>query len=92
MLARNNQPLENLSRMSFEILQAFFERASAFGSIAQLEEINETYTMIDSMIHGKQRKYSLNTSRIKEWQRPPMISLPEYRKKFGNNENGMMIQ
>ncbi len=87
-----NQPLENLSRMSFEILQAFFERASAFGSIAQLEEINETYTKIDSMIRGKQRKYSLNTSIIKEWQRPPMISLPEYRKKFRIKENELFTQ
>lgn len=69
-----NQELEALSKMSFQILQVFIRRLeSRYGPM--LDDVNKTIKLIQ---HKKERFY-LDIQDIREHERPPMISLPEYR-------------
>jgi len=77
-----NRPLHELSRMSFEILQAFSKIAEAAGAFVNLEKINQMYTLIEPKNSDEKKEYELNTKYVVAVQRPPMISVPQYREKF----------
>lgn len=78
-----NRPLYELSKMSFEILQAFSEKANALGVFLNLEQINNLYTLIQPKFFGGKVNYQLDKSPIIAFQRPPMITVKEYLEKFG---------
>lgn len=74
-----NQETQALGVMSFVILKTFFNRIQRLGLI-------DTKTpLYDEMIQYKRTpdEYQKDIYKIVGHERPPMISIPEYRKKFG---------
>ena len=70
-----NQTLSALSQMSFAIIQVFIQRLEEKNMIKLLEEINQSMKLI---VH-RQQSYTLEVKEIHDRERPPMISIPEYR-------------
>jgi glucosyl-3-phosphoglycerate synthase len=73
-----NKPTISLGKMSFGILQTFIKRAKALGIFEKAE--HET---ILRQFQVKKDHYVQNQLSIVEEERPPMIEIEEYRKKFG---------
>src|SRR5574341_444642 len=71
----HNQPLEALSKMSFAIIQAVIRKLERRYGRAILEEVNKTMKLIR---YGDER-FFLDVEEIAEQERPPIVSLPEYR-------------
>jgi glucosyl-3-phosphoglycerate synthase len=73
-----NQDTKALGRMSFAILKTFINRQKRLGLIdlkgSLYDEIIQ-YNLVDS-------EYQADTLQIKGLERPPIISIPEYREKF----------
>jgi nucleotide-binding universal stress UspA family protein len=73
-----NQELQALGKMSFQILQVFIRRLeSRHGPM--LAEVNKTM----KLIRHEQNQFYLDIEDIREHERPPMISVPEYRRLHG---------
>lgn len=72
-----NKPTQALGKMAFGILQTFIKRAKALGVFEKAE--HET---ILRQFQVKQNHYEQNLMEIIEEERPPMIEIEEYRKKF----------
>lgn len=73
-----NQSLQNLSKMSFAIIQVMLSKLEKKYNTVFLEEVNKTMKIIH---YGPNRMY-LEVEEIVEIERPPMITIPEYREKF----------
>lgn len=73
-----NKPTQSLGKMSFGILQTFIKRAKALGILEKAD--HET---ILRQFQVTKDQYQQNKVSIIEEERPPMIELEEYRKKFG---------
>jgi glucosyl-3-phosphoglycerate synthase len=73
-----NQDLQSLGRMAFGILQTFFNRVDDTDRLELEYELN---TIIRQMVAQKD-EYSFDDIEIEEVERPPMIELEQYRKKF----------
>ena len=73
-----NQDTKALGRMAFSILKTFINRKVKLGLI----RLNEN--MFDEMIQYNlvRNKYRPDVTRPKAIERPPMVEIPEYRKKF----------
>ena len=74
-----NSSLESLSKMAFGILQVFAKRANTLGKLILVKDIRNRFRIIE---HTKDRAYNLKKIVIKEKQRPPIITITQYRKKF----------
>jgi len=73
-----NQELQALGKMAFQILQVFIQRLeSRHGPM--LAEVNKTM----KLIQHEQDRFYLDIEDIREHERPPMISVPEYRRLRG---------
>jgi glucosyl-3-phosphoglycerate synthase len=70
----HNQPLEALSKMSFVILQAVMSKLEKRLDRPILEEVNKTM----KLVRHQQGSYFLDVEEVAEYQRPPMVELPEY--------------
>jgi len=75
----HNQPLVNLSRMAFAILQVFVARLEARSKVRLLEEVHRSM----KMIQYEPGRFFLNVERISDVERPPMLSIPAYRRDRG---------
>lgn len=75
----HNQPLEALSKMSFAIIQAVMRKVETRFGQDILESVNKSMKLIRS----EQDYFWLEVEEIVEKERPPMISLPEYRQLWG---------
>ena len=73
-----NQETRDLGKMAFGILRAFLFRAEALGVIGKLPELSTELKQFQA--HDEEFEQVSHT--IVEEERPPMIELPEYRKKF----------
>ncbi len=73
-----NKPTQSLGKMSFGILQTFIKRAKALGIFEKADHETILRQFQVTKDHYQQNKIS-----IIEEERPPMIELEEYRKKFG---------
>jgi hypothetical protein len=73
----HNQPLEALSKMSFTILQAFMSKLERRAHVELLEDVNRSMKLLRRQ-HGS---YFLDVEELPEFDRPPLIDLPEYRQK-----------
>lgn len=73
-----NKPTQALGKMSFGILQTFIKRAKALGILEKADHETILRQFQVTKDHYQQNKIS-----IVEEERPPMIELEEYRKKFG---------
>jgi glucosyl-3-phosphoglycerate synthase len=74
----HNQPLEALSKMSFAIIQAVIRKLESRYGQNFLEDVNQTM----KLIRYEQDSFMLEIEEIAERDRPPMIELPEYRKRL----------
>lgn len=74
-----NQSTLSLGKMSFGILQSFLTRMEAFGMVDKLPELQNTFRQFQA----EGNRYEQVTFDIVEEERPPMLDIPEYRKKFG---------
>jgi glucosyl-3-phosphoglycerate synthase len=74
-----NQDTKALGKMSFAILKTFINRQKKLGLIdfkgTLYDEIIQ-YNLVDN-------EFRAETLQIKGLERPPMITIPEYREKFG---------
>ena len=75
----HNQPLPNLSRMSFLIMQVVLKRLGERHQVHLLGEANLTMNLIR---YGP-KHYFLEPEEIRENERPPMLNIPEYRRRRG---------
>ena len=73
-----NKPTQALGKMSFGILQTFIKRTKALGIIEKAE--HET---ILRQFQVQEEQYRQLKLEIIEEERPPMITIEEYRKQFG---------
>ncbi|HID84264.1 MAG TPA: glucosyl-3-phosphoglycerate synthase [Anaerolineales bacterium] len=74
-----NQPLRDLSKMAFAIIQVVIRRLEDRHKIRLLEDFNKTM----NLIRYEMGRYWLEPQEIRERERPPIVTLPEYREKFG---------
>jgi glucosyl-3-phosphoglycerate synthase len=73
-----NQDTKALGRMAFAILKTFFTRQRRSGMIDLKEDLFDEiiqYNLVDN-------EYRPETLQIKGLERPPMVTIPEYREKF----------
>ncbi|MFQ5849368.1 MAG: glucosyl-3-phosphoglycerate synthase [Candidatus Binatia bacterium] len=70
-----NQALPALSQMSFAIIQVFLKRLEERKKIELLEELNQSM----KLVKRKRRAYALEVRDIQDYERPPMITIPEYQ-------------
>ena len=74
-----NQSTTDLGKMSFGILQSFLNRLQTYGMAKNLPELHGLFRQFQA----EGRRYEQVTREIVEEERPPMITLPEYRKRHG---------
>lgn len=70
----HNQHLEALSKMSFAIIQTVIRKLEKRFGRAVLEDVNRSM----KMIRHDNKGYFLDVEQIPEYERPPMIEVPEY--------------
>lgn len=75
-----NKPTISLGKMSFGILQTFLKRAQALGKFENVD-----HKTILRQFQVTKSQYQQNEISIIEEERPPMIEIEEYRKKFGRS-------
>ncbi len=69
-----NQDLFDLSKMSFAIMQVALKRLGDRHRVHLLEEVNRSM----KLIHYSADRFFLEVKDIEDWERPPLITLPEY--------------
>ena len=74
-----NQQTIALGRMGFGILQTFLSRMKAMGLMSDLPEFNN----ILRQFQAHNQEFETIEHLIIEEERPPMLTIPEYRKKMG---------
>ena len=74
-----NQPTQALGRMSFGIIQSFFNRLEAHRMVDKLPVLSN----ICRQFQAQDNRYEQVVQEIVEEERPPMITVPAYRKKYG---------
>ncbi|RME75931.1 MAG: glucosyl-3-phosphoglycerate synthase [Chloroflexi bacterium] len=77
-----NQSLSALSRMAFAIIQVFIDHLEQRQKVKLLSEINRTM----KIIRYEMETYSLEERPIHDHCRPPIITLPEYRRRYNISE------
>lgn len=71
-----NQSLLSLSKMSFEIIQVVLERVGHARGVDLLNELNSSL----KLIQYEEDAFQLDVTDIRVRERPPMLSIPEYRR------------
>ena len=74
-----NQTTNALGKMSFGILQTFLNRLKSYGMVDKLPEMETVYRQFQA----EGNRYDQLTRDIVEDERPPMITIPAYREKYG---------
>jgi len=74
-----NQSTNALGKMSFGILQTFINRLKAYGMVDRLPDMATIYRQFQA----EGNRYEQLTREIVEYERPPMITIPAYREKYG---------
>lgn len=75
----HNQSLAALSRMSFTIAQAVFRKLERRYGHPFLDDVNKTM----KTVQYEGRRYRLLVDEVAELERPPMVTIPAYRARFG---------
>jgi glucosyl-3-phosphoglycerate synthase len=73
----HNQPLVNLSKMSFAILQVFIARLESRYGVELLDKANRSMKLVIQ----EPSRFALDIADIGDHERPPMITLPAYRQR-----------
>jgi glucosyl-3-phosphoglycerate synthase len=74
----HNQPLGELSKMSFAIIQTLIRKIDERQQLSLLKDVNRTMKIVSR----EKERFFLDVVEIAELQRPAMISIPEYGEKF----------
>jgi glucosyl-3-phosphoglycerate synthase len=75
-----NQELVPLSKMAFAITQVVMQRLEQRQRVQLVEPINQTMKLIRAVEEGG---YHLELREIRDHERPPIATLPEYRRQRG---------
>jgi glycosyltransferase involved in cell wall biosynthesis len=75
-----NQELMPLSKMAFAIIQVVIQRLEQRQRVHLLEPINQSMKLIR---YAEDDGFHLEVRQISDHERPPMISIPEYRRARG---------
>jgi hypothetical protein len=70
-----NQTLASLSQMAFAIIQVVMQRLQEKNRIQMIDEVNRSM----KLIKPQEKSYALELKPIQDRERPPMITIPEYR-------------
>jgi glucosyl-3-phosphoglycerate synthase len=73
-----NQSLLSLSKMAFAIIQVVIERRGQNGGTALMDEMNRSM----KLIHYSPTELFLEVKEIRENERPPIVTLPDYQRRF----------
>jgi glucosyl-3-phosphoglycerate synthase len=73
-----NQETRSLGKMSFGILQTFLNRMKTYGLMRDMPDIN---TLL-RQFQVRENQFEMVEQNIIEYERPPMITIPEYLEKF----------
>ncbi|MGM5483549.1 MAG: glucosyl-3-phosphoglycerate synthase [Nanobdellota archaeon] len=73
-----NQTIDSLSKMAFGILGVFSKRANTLGKLILVRSLKHKLRIIVK----EEGDYKIKELKITDKQRPPMITIPEYRRKF----------
>jgi glucosyl-3-phosphoglycerate synthase len=73
-----NQSVHALSKMSFGILHTFFSRLEKYGESRMLAELGRKHIAVSAV----DSRHEVSLTEVTTVERPPMIELEEYRKKF----------
>lgn len=74
-----NQETKALGKMSFVIQKTFLDRLEKLSRIRLKQDMYEEmiqYSLVRS-------QYQSEVNKLSAWERPPIIEIPEYRRKFG---------
>jgi len=74
-----NQSIEALRSMSYRILKILLQRADDMGRIEIFRDISDSLQVIT----GVENNYSIEKKKVWGIERPPMITIAEYREKRG---------
>jgi glucosyl-3-phosphoglycerate synthase len=74
-----NQPTTDLGKMSFGILRAFLSRMTSLGMVKDMAELST----ILRQFQARDTQYEQVMMEIREEERPPMVTVPAYREKYG---------
>jgi len=73
-----NQSVQALSRMSFGILRTFLRRLEKYGEVERLKELNSSHIALEVL----EARHGAVATEISAEERPPIIEIKEYRRKF----------
>ena len=76
-----NQSTQALGKMSFGILQTFLSRVESLGILHDVPELSN----VMRQFQARDNAYEQLESPLQEVERPPMIEVPAYQKKFGRH-------
>jgi glucosyl-3-phosphoglycerate synthase len=74
-----NQPTVDLGKMAFGILQSFINRLRTYGLITGTPDMSSLFRQFQA----EGSRYEMIAREMIEEERPPMMSIPEYRKRHG---------
>jgi glucosyl-3-phosphoglycerate synthase len=77
-----NQSLSALSKMAFEITQVVMQRVGEARGIELVDQLNRSM----KLIRYEDEDFDLDVADIQIRERPPMITIPEYRRIHGRSE------
>jgi len=77
-----NQSLSELSKQAFAVLQVISKRANTLGKFILVGDIRRKIRIIKRNNQDNRIEYKLIDAPIEQIQRPPIITLKEYRQKF----------
>jgi len=83
-----NQDLQALKKMAMGILRVLFLRAEQHGKLLLLDTFKNHLLEIFKHEHFG---YQMNFTEINEIERPPMITVPAYQKKYGLDEEHLAL-
>lgn len=78
MRIHRNQSTEALGRMAYGILNTFFERLKKYGKTQLLQDMGDRHISLESL----ENQHRVVKTEISTVERPPIITLPEYRTRF----------
>jgi len=78
----DNQPLHSLSKMAFELTKVVLKRLEKYGKLELKTDLNDKHLMIQK----KENEKILVPTEILSVERPPIITIPEYKEKFSKGE------
>jgi len=77
-----NQDLTALSKQAFGIIQVISKRANTLGKFILVKDIRQKIKIIERKRTDNRIEYKIQPTSITQIQRPPIITLKEYRRKF----------